>query len=256
MRTAECAQRHTGDEMGGYPSALGVLSPSVIPCPPATAEQEPADLGAIPDEQCLLQALREGDEAAFVLLVDRFRASLLRVASTYVANRAVAEEVVQEAWMGVLEGLDRFEGRSTLKVWIFRILTNCAITRAQREAHSAPFSALSDFAVGPSEAAVEPDRFLPPEDPRWQGLWISYPSSSDHLPEERLLAQETRAYLTQAIAALPLAQRRVIMLRGVEGWSADEVCRLLGITRSHQAVLLHRARLRVRRALEQYLDDE
>src|SRR5262249_2336024 len=150
-------------------------------------------------------------------------------------------------------GLGRFEGRSSLKTWIYRILLNRARTRGQREGRSIPFSAAWSADADPGEPAVEAERFLPPEH-QWHGHWVSFPHNWDELPEERLLAQETRAHLQEAIDALPPSQREVITLRDVEGWSSEEVRNALDISESNQRVLLHRARSKVRRALEQYLD--
>src|SRR3954451_10106778 len=199
------------------------------------------------DEETLA-ALRCGDERVFVELVEQHHALMLRVASRYVRNHTVAEEVVQETWLGVLNGLDSFEGRASLKTWMFRILTNRAITRAQREGRAVPFSSLGD--PGPDEPAVDADRFRP-EDDRWPGGWKCFP---DPLPEDRLLERETLALIDSAIAELPDRQHLVITMRDVEGWSADEVCHALRISEANQRVLLHRARSKVRRCLEAYLD--
>jgi RNA polymerase sigma-70 factor, ECF subfamily len=199
----------------------------------------------------VVDALRRGDEAAFARLLREHQASLERVARIYVSSAAVAEEVVQETWLAVLNGIDRFEGRSSLKTWIFRILTNIAKTRAQREGRTLPFSALERPDAVP-EPAVEPDRFLDSEHPRWPGHWASKPTA---WPEERLLGAETRQTIERAIEALPAAQRAVISLRDVEGWAAEEVCNALGVSETNQRVLLHRARSKVRRALEEYLSE-
>ncbi|MFL5807031.1 MAG: RNA polymerase sigma factor [Roseiflexaceae bacterium] len=206
------------------------------------------------DELELVAALRRGDEAAFMALVERYQATMVRVALMYVADRATAEEVVQEAWLGVLRGLDRFQGRSTLRTWIFRILTNRAKTRGTRERRAVPFSALVDAGDDADEPAVDPARFYPPghEDHGW---WVSYPARWDGLPERRLLAEETRSQLAAAIAALPPNQRAVIALRDVEGWASEEVCNILAISETNQRVLLHRARSKVRSALEHYLTE-
>ncbi|HJZ48048.1 MAG TPA: sigma-70 family RNA polymerase sigma factor [Roseiflexaceae bacterium] len=206
------------------------------------------------DELSLIAALRSGDERAFETLIDRYHGSLLRLAMLYVPSHAVAEEVVQETWLGVLQGLGRFEGRSSLKTWLFRILTNRARTRGQREGRSIPFSAVWNPDTDPGEPAVEPERFRPRED-KWHGGWKSYPHNWDELPEERLLSAETRAQIQQAIDALPDSQREVITLRDIEGWASEDVCNVLGISESNQRVLLHRARSKVRRALERYLDN-
>lgn len=202
-----------------------------------------------PTDEQLVAALRAGDEAAFRTIVRDWHSSLLRVAQIFVPTRAVAEEVVQETWLRVLGALDRFEGRSSLKTWVFRILVNTAKTRAQREGRSLPFSALHDPARVP-EAAVDADRFLSEADEQHPGGWLSPPRE---LPEERLLAAETRERIAEAIEALPPTQRAVISLRDVEGWSSDEVRNALDLSEVNQRVLLHRARSRVRQALEEYL---
>jgi RNA polymerase sigma-70 factor (ECF subfamily) len=200
------------------------------------------------DDPALIRALRARDERVFEELMRMYNASLLRVAQIYVASRAVAEEVVQETWIGVLNGIDRFEGRSSLKTWIFRILTNIAKTRGQREGRTVPFSALERPDSVP-EPAVAADRFNPPGHERWPGHWASKP---EPWPEERLLADETRRVVERAIEQLPPSQRAVISLRDVEGWSAEETRNALGVTETNQRVLLHRARSKVRQALENY----
>jgi RNA polymerase sigma-70 factor (ECF subfamily) len=205
------------------------------------------------DDHCTVAALLAGDEATFVALLDRYHAPMLRLASLYVADRAVAEEVVQDTWVGVFQGLAHFQNRSSLKTWIFRILTNQAQTRGKREARTVSFSALSAADDADAAPAVDPSRFRPDDDPRWPHHWASAPQSWAGEPEAQLLAQETRGYLRQAIAALPPAQRTVIVMRDVDGWDATDVCNVLGITETHQRVLLHRARSKVRRALEVYL---
>ena len=190
------------------------------------------------NERALVLALRAGDEAAFTDLIERYTPSLLRVASSYVRSRAVAEEVVQEAWLGVLRGIDRFEGRSSLTTWIFRVAVNVAKTRAAREARSIPFSALTD------EPIVDPERFV-------DGLWRNAPTSFDRLEQHDALR-----CLKATIAGLPAQQERVITLRDVCGLSSTEVCDLLSLTPENQRVLLHRARAKARAALEQLqLDD-
>ena len=209
---------------------------------------------AFADEAQLIDALRRRDEQAFVTLIDQYHASLLRLAQMYVADRAAAEEVVQETWLGVLKGIDRFEGRSSLKTWLFRILTNLAKTRGVRESRSLPFSAFWEAEAEPFEPAVEPNRFRPPDDARWPHHWDVEPAAwSDH-PEERLLSNEAQALIRRVIETLPPAQREVITLRDLEGWNSAEVCNTLLISETNQRVLLHRARSKVRRALEQYLD--
>ena len=205
---------------------------------------------AAPAEAQVLEALRAGDEDAFRALVREYTPSLVRVARIYVSTQAAAEEVAQETWLGVLNGLPRFEGRSSLRTWIFRILTNIAKTRAKRDGRTLPFSALSEPGRVP-EAAVDADRFLDPEHPRWPGHWALKPEA---WPEDALVAGETREKLAEAIEALPAAQRAVISLRDLEGWSSEEVRNALDLSETNQRVLLHRARSKVRSALESYLD--
>ena len=209
-------------------------------------------MGLVLSDEQILTALKQGDEAAFVELVRRHQTLMLRVARRYVRSPAVAEEVVQETWLGVLSGLERFEGRASLKTWIFRILTNRAITRAEREGRVVPFSSLAGDDDAP---AVDPDRFRPEGD-QYPGGWKQFPPSWEELPEERLLARETLALLGEAIAGLPERQHVVILMRDIEGWSADEVCQALEISEANQRVLLHRARSKVRRVLESYLEPE
>ena len=204
------------------------------------------------DDARLVAALRAGDEDAYRQIVSEWHSMMVRVAQIFVPSRAVAEEVVQETWLRVLGALDRFEGRSSLKTWVFRILVNTAKTRAQREGRVIPFSALNDPGRVP-EAAVDADRFLGPDDERYPGHWSSPPR---HLPEERLLAAETREQIAAAIDELPAAQRAVISLRDIAGWNAEEVRNALDLTEVNQRVLLHRARAKVRRALEEYLAPE
>jgi RNA polymerase sigma-70 factor (ECF subfamily) len=201
------------------------------------------------DERELCAALRRGDEAAFTQLVSQYHAPLRRLALSYVRTGAVADEVVQETWLGVIRGLDSFEGRSSLKTWIFRILANTAKTRAERESRTVPLSAIAP-GDDEDELAVDPSRFLDQQQARWPGHWASPPARWDELPEEHLVGQETLDVLASAIEALPPVQRQVIVLRDVEGWDAHEVCELLNLSETNQRVLLHRARSKVRQALE------
>lgn len=210
---------------------------------------------ATADEARLLESLRRGDESAFMALLDLHNAALLRLAMVYVRSRAVAEEVVQETWLGVIRGIDSFEGRSSLKTWIFRILANQAKTKALREGRTVPFSSL-ESELDSAEPAVAPERFADSGHPRWPHHWTTPPVSWEAVPEERLLSSETLSRIQDAIDVLPDAQRTVITLRDVEGWRAEEVCDLLAISEANQRVLLHRARSKVRRALEEYLGEE
>lgn len=207
------------------------------------------------DERRLVEALRNGDEAAFTALVERYHGSLLRLALAFVPSHAVAEEVVQETWVGVLEGLARFEERSSLKTWIFRILTNRAKTRGERERRYVPFTSSEAPDADAEEAAVEAARFR--QEGIMAGHWALPPDQwDDESPEKLLLNSEARKYLEQAIEALPQQQRQVITLRDVEGLSAEEACNILVLSETNQRVLLHRARSKVRRALERYLNRE
>jgi RNA polymerase sigma-70 factor (ECF subfamily) len=173
---------------------------------------------------------------------------MVRVAWFYVGSRAVAEEVTQETWLAVIRGLDRFEGRSSLKTWIFRILANQARARGTRESRSIPFSAIASK----DDPTIDPGRFRGAED-RWAGHWVAFPPSWSDVPAERLVDAETRALVDETIQGMPEAQRAVITLRDVEGLGSDETCQLLDISEVNQRVLLHRARARVRAALEEYL---
>ena len=187
--------------------------------------------GARPDESALVAALRAGDERAFAMLVDELTPGMRRLALTFVRTPALADEIVQEAWLGALRGLDRFEGRSSLKTWLYRIVANVARTRAVKEARSEP---VADFDVLEGRFAAEGHWSQPPE------------------PWRAVLAAEARQAVERAIAGLPETQRRVIELCDVEGWSASDVCNVLEISETNQRVLLHRARTKVRAALEDY----
>ena len=211
------------------------------------AQARTDERSAADEERELLSRLRAGDEDAFAALVDRCHGTMLAVAQAHVRTRASAEEVVQEAWLGVIRGLDRFEERSSLKTWILRIVVNTAKTRGVREARALPFASLE-----PDDPAVPPDRFRGPED-QYTGGWKVFPANWQLLPEEALHQRETLAVIVAAITALPPAQRAVIRMRDVEGCSSEEVCDALGVSEGNQRVLLHRARSRVRSALEQHL---
>ena len=207
---------------------------------------------ALHDDLSLVDAFREGDESAFATLVDRYSPVMLRVARFHVDSRDVAEEVVQEAWLSVLRSIDGFERRSSLKTWLLVIVTNAARRRAARERRSVPFSAL--LAPGTADPDPDADRFFGADHPRWADCWSTIVRSWDEVPEERLLGMEAVAVLQTAASSLPASQRTVFMLRDVDGLSAVEVCNTLGLSDSNQRVLLHRARTRVRHALESYLD--
>jgi RNA polymerase sigma-70 factor (ECF subfamily) len=199
-------------------------------------------------EAQLLTALRGGDEEAFAQLVSRHHSSMLRVARNYVACASVAEEVVQETWLGVLNGIHSFRGGSSLKTWIYRILINRAMSRGKREKRIVPFSSLLPAGDGADERPT-PDRFLA------DGHWATSPRPFQ-APSDRMALLEFRSRLREALVHLPERQQIVVALRDVEGLSSDEVCELLQISAENQRVLLHRGRTRLRQALESYEDGE
>lgn len=200
-----------------------------------------------PDENLFLTRLRAGDEAAFRELLEAHHSALLRLARTFIKDTASAEEVVQETWVAVLEGLDRFEGRSALKSWIFSILANKAKTRAVRDGRMVLFSDMASDEDG-DEAAVDPSRF------KASGYWNEPPRPWDDYTPERLLSNaEMLRHLRLALDNLPEAQRAVVVLRDMEGCSAEEICNILGVSETNQRVLLHRGRSRLRRMLEDTL---
>jgi RNA polymerase sigma-70 factor, ECF subfamily len=202
----------------------------------------------------LVRALRDRDEAAFAWLLDRYDSGLRHVAMRYLHSRAVADEVVQDTWLGVINGIDRFEGRSSLKTRVYRILINIARTRGLREHRSIPFAAAANALEDGSEHALDPDRFVsgPAKGPA--GHWRSFPLAWEHEPESRLEAGETLDVVREAMRALPPAQEEVMTLRDVQGWSSSEICDALNISETNQRVLLHRARSKVRDALERYFE--
>jgi len=216
-----------------------------VPEPPPSAPTR------LPEsESRLVAALRAGDEQAFATLVRRHHASLKRVARAYVSTDAVAEEVVQETWLAVVAAIDRFEQRATLKTWLFHILANQAKTRGVRERRTVPFASL---AGADDEPAVSPDRFQREGD-AWPGHWATPPRPWED-PERRLQSLEARERLREAIAALPAPQQAVLTLRDVEGLEAEEVCALLDLSPGNQRVILHRARAKLRDALEQWFEE-
>src|SRR3954452_6828798 len=203
----------------------------------------------VADDHALVERLRAGDEEVFMALVARWSPSMLRLARMYVPSQAVAEEVVQEAWLGVLQGIDRFEGRSSLKTWVFRILVNRAMTKGAREARSVPFATLAANDAGGDEPAVDPDRFTR------EGAWASPPRRWEDQPESALRSKETLEVVRSAIARLPDTQKAVITMRDLDGFDAEETRNALEISESNQRVLLHRARAKVRAALEQHFGE-
>lgn len=177
---------------------------------------------------------------------------MLRVAKLYVRSHAIAEEVVQETWVRILGAIDAFEGRSSLRTWIYVILGNCARNRAEREGRYVSFTA-QGYEPEPSVVA---ERFFPAEHPRWAGMWTTLVDGWQELPDDVLMSGEARTRITEAIEALPPNYATVFTLRDIEGWAGSDVCALLGITAENQRVLLHRARARIRAALEEYFERE
>ncbi len=198
----------------------------------------------------MIAALRRGDEAAYVALFDRHHAALVRTALIYVRTPDAAEEVAQQTWMAVLKGIDRFEGRSSLKTWLFSILVNRARTYAQREGRFVTLDEPDD----PDDPAVTPDHFYP-DGHDAAHHWVSIPNRWADLPEDRLLSSEVLDHIRHTIDSLPPNQRLVITLRDIDGLSSEEVCNILDVSDTNQRVLLHRARGRVRQALESYFRD-
>jgi RNA polymerase sigma-70 factor, ECF subfamily len=195
----------------------------------------------VEDDEMLLTRMRAGDEAAFETLLERHDSSLRRLARSFVRTPTAVDEVVQETWLGVVTGLSRFEGRASLKTWIFRILVNRARTRAVRDMRSIPFSSLEHDEL----PAVDPSAFGD------DGRWRSAPARLELDPEGKLLSAELRGRLLGAIDALPDRQRAVVTLRDVAGLSSTEVCDMLELTEANQRVLLHRGRSRLHSALSE-----
>jgi RNA polymerase sigma-70 factor (ECF subfamily) len=208
----------------------------------------------VPDDHLLVERLRAGDEEAFMDLVRRWSPTMLRVARMYVSSQAVAEDVVQETWLGVLNGLDRFEERSSLRTWVFSILVNRARSRGQREARTVPFAALGREEVDGEFAAVGPERFVREGDA--VGEWAAPPVRWWEEPERALDSAEAVQRIESEIEKLPETQRAVIAMRDVLGMSSEEVRSALDLSETNQRVLLHRARSKVRKALEDYYADE
>lgn len=198
----------------------------------------------------MLEGLRAGDEPAFRELLAALGPAMLRVARGYARDSQVAAEIVQETWLAVLRGLEGFEGRSPLRTWVFTILGNCALRRAKTEARSAPWSSLESS----REEEDELDCFFDANHPRWASCWTTVNARWESLPEEALTTREAENAILEALTSLPPSQSAVITLRDLEGLSSIEVCSLLGLSPGNQRILLHRARLAVRRALQEALD--
>jgi len=215
-----------------------------------TSAPTSADTPSADRDAPLLAALRAGDEQAFTTLVTRYHASLKRVARAYVSTDAVAEEVVQDTWLAVIAGIDRFQERASIKTWLFHILANKAKTRGKRERRIVPFASI---ARADDEPTVPPERFQGESD-AWPGHWAVPPRPWED-PERRLQSLEARDRLRTAIGALPDPQQAVLTLRDIEGLDAQEVCELLDLSPGNQRVILHRARARVRIELERYFEE-
>jgi RNA polymerase sigma-70 factor (ECF subfamily) len=207
----------------------------------------------VADDHLLVERLRAGDEEAFMDLVQRWSPSMLRVARMYVPSQAVAEDVVQETWLGVLNGIDRFEERSSLRTWVFSILVNRARTRGERERRSVPFASLARDEGEGEFSAVDPERFVGAGN--GAGAWAAPPVRWWEEPERALDSSEAVARIENEIAKLPEMQRLVITMRDVDGMSSEDVRSALDISETNQRVLLHRARAKVRAALEDYYAD-
>jgi len=203
------------------------------------------------DETALIAALRHGDEAAFAQLVDQHAPSMLRVARGYVPSREIAEEVVQETWLALIKGIDNFEGRSSLRTWLFAVMINIAKTRGIRERRDADVAIMA-FTGG----TVDPARFRAADDP-YPGHWKQdeQPAPFTDTPEGSALGNELVDVARRELDKLPDRQRTVVTLRDMLGFDSAEVCDLLDVSVANQRVLLHRGRAAVRQALEEYLED-
>jgi RNA polymerase sigma-70 factor (ECF subfamily) len=215
-----------------------LLGPTSAPMPLST------------DELRLVEMLRHGDEAAFVTLVERYQQGLVRLSLVFAPSRTAAEQAVQETWLDVLQDALRFEMRASLKLWIFGLL----VERLAARGEYVPFALETDAA--PSAPAIQPERFLPPDHPKWPGHWAAFPQTWANVPESRLRGPEMCERLEATIEALSPQQRAVISLRDVEHWMAEEVELVLGIGAAQQCALLHQARSVVRGVLETCLDKE
>lgn len=220
-----------------------VVSPATIHWPSEPGE----NFGSNHPEESLIEALRAGNEEAFEVLLDRLSPGMLGLARSIVADRELAEEVVQETWLAVIRGVERFEGRSAIKTWVFSILTNVARTRATRERRTIAFSCLSEAESPADKLAADAERFT--ED---RYAWMSPPPRRKETPESRILSKETVAVIRTALASMPPRQAEVVTLRDIEGWSAAEVCQALDLSEANQKVLLHRGRMKVRNVLTCY----
>ena len=220
----------------------------------SSGASSPAAVPREDQEAGLVAALAARDEAAFAGLVDRWSPAMLRVARSHVATDASAEDVVQDTWLAVLRGIDGFEGRSSLRTWVFRILANIAKTRGVRERRTLPMSSLAERSTELNDQpTVDPDRFRP-AGADYPGHWRSFPPAWP-TAEYDALGRDVRAVVAGALAELPPQQRTVVTLRDVHGFDASEVCELLDLSAGNQRVLLHRGRALVRTRLEDYYGD-
>lgn len=206
------------------------------------------------DDEQVIAGLQRKEEAAFQFLINHYHASLVRVAMLYLPDAAAAEEIAQETWLKVLEGIDRFEKRSTLKTWIFAILSNLAKSRGKREGRCIPFSELNLQEEGDGEPSVPANFFSPASDPEFPGHWLVPPAGWDGTPEDHLLSQELKNYMFNALSNLTENQRAIITLHDLEGISSEEICNIFNISETYQRVLLHRGRARIRQAVENYFN--
>ena len=205
---------------------------------------------ALPSDAELVRRLRDRDEAAFALVLDAWSAGMQRLARSFVSTHDSAAEVLQDTWVAVITGVGSFEGRSSLKTWVYRILVNTAKRRGERESRTVPWSSWSPDIAEQDGPTVDPARFQGPSE-EFPGHWREFPEAWP-TPETEALAGEVRAQLSTALDGLPARQRIVITLRDVEGYSSDDVCSILAISAANQRVLLHRARATVRGTLEEY----
>lgn len=248
-RLAIGSRDRAGVLAGSHPGRAASSTLDEPPVMPSNSETPASSPRPAPDgETTLVSRLLAGDEAAFSSLVSRYHASMVGVARRFGCDPGVAEEVAQETWLAVLEGLLRFEGRSALTTWIFGILVNRAKTRAARESRIAQFAHVGETA-GNGEPAPDDERFTA------QGRWAAPPRPWNATPEALLLRAEVRSLVERALVELPPVQQAVVRLRDVEGFSPPEVCNILEISETNQRVLLHRGRAKIRRALEGALGD-
>ncbi|HSB00087.1 MAG TPA: RNA polymerase sigma factor [Anaerolineales bacterium] len=204
------------------------------------------------DDEQIIVGLKQREEATFLHLINTYHASMVRIAMLYVPNMAAAEEIAQETWLKVLEGIEQFERRSTLKTWIYAILMNLARSRGKREGRCIPFSNLENCQDEDVEPSVPAERFFPADHDQWPNEWSAPPEPWEYVPEEYLQIQELRDCIHEALEHLTENQRTVITLHDLEGWSSIEICNTFNISETNLRVLLHRARARLRQALETF----